>query len=71
MTELKTWLAEERGRAVALAAHLGVGKARVSQMASDGVPKRYMLKVRDFTNGEVSLESMLQGPSQVDEAACA
>lgn len=60
MTELKTWLAQERGRAVALAAALGVGKARVSQMATNGVPKRYMLKVRNFTEGEVTLEAMLE-----------
>jgi len=72
MTELKTWLAQERGRAVALAAYLGVGKARVSQIAAEGVPKHFMLKVRDFTKGEVTLEAMLNPvQSPVDEANAA
>ena len=69
MTALKDWLVGKRGRSVALAAHLGVGKSRVSQMAAEGVPKRYMLKVRDFTNGEVSLESMLQEHAERGEVS--
>ena len=57
---LKTWLDAERGRATALAAHLGVSLSRVSQMSDDGVPPKYMLAVRDFTGGEVTLESLVQ-----------
>jgi|GEM_PF-5578760 len=57
---LKTWLEEERGRQKALAEHLGLTAGRVSQMADDGVPPKYMLSVRDFTGGAVSLESLVQ-----------
>lgn len=57
---LKTWLDKERGRQKALAAHLGLTAGRVSQMADDGVPTKYMLSVRDFTQGSVSLESLVQ-----------
>lgn len=56
---LKTWLDEERGRCTALAAHLGVTVGRVSQIADEGVPAKYMLKVRDFTKNKVRLESMV------------
>lgn len=60
MSTLKTWLDAERGRATLLANHLGVTLSRVSQMADDGVPPKYMLSVRDFTKRAVSLESMVQ-----------
>lgn len=60
MLKLKTWLDAERGRATALANHLDVTLSRVSQFANDGVPPKYMLAVRDFTNGEVTLDSMVQ-----------
>lgn len=58
--ELKTWLDAERGRATALAAHLHLSLGRISQMADDGVPPKYMLSVRDFTGGEVTLEALVQ-----------
>lgn len=58
--ELKTWLDAGRGRATALAAHLNLSIGRISQMADRGVPPKYMLPVRDFTKGEVSLESLVQ-----------
>ncbi len=60
MLTLKTWLDAERGRATALASHLKVTLSRISQMADDGVPPKYMLSVRDFTNGEVTLEALVQ-----------
>lgn len=60
MIKLKSWLGAERGRATSLAAHLGVSLGRISQMADDGVPPKYMLSVRDFTAGAVSLESMVE-----------
>lgn len=63
MKDLKTWLSQERGRAKALAAHIGVSKARMSQMVSGGVPRDYLIAVRDFTRGEVSLESLLEKTS--------
>lgn len=59
MKTLKAWLDEERGRSAALAAHLGVSKGRITQMANDGVPPKDMFAVRDFTQGEVSLESLV------------
>lgn len=60
MSTLKTWLDAERGRATLLAAHLGLSLSRISQMADDGVPPKYMLKVRDFTRKAVTLESMVK-----------
>jgi hypothetical protein len=59
MKTLKAWLDEERGRYTALAAHLGVSVGRVSQIADDGVPPKFMLMVRDFTKDAVSLEAMV------------
>lgn len=57
---LKQWLDQERGRYTALAAHLDVSVGRISQMADDGVPLKYMLSIRDFTGDIVSLESMVE-----------
>lgn len=57
---LKMWLEEERGRSKALADLLGVTPGRITQMADDGVPPKFMLAVRDFTNGGVSLESLVE-----------
>ena len=56
---LEQWLKLKRGRGVALATRLGVSKARVTQMARDGVPRDHMVAVRDFTAHEVTLEDML------------
>jgi hypothetical protein len=57
--QLKTWLDAERGRYTALAEHLGVTVGRISQMADDGVPVKYMHDVRDFTDGIVSIEDLV------------
>jgi hypothetical protein len=67
MTKLKTWLDMERGRAAALAETLGVSPGRITQMADDGVPVKYMQRVFEFTNGEVTLASMVaeRTPSEV------
>lgn len=64
---LKPWIEAERGRNKALATHLGVSEARMSQIADDGVPNKYMLKIRDFTGGAVSLEEMVQARTPVPE----
>jgi hypothetical protein len=58
--DLKTWLDAERGRYTDLARHLDVTVGRVSQMADDGVPPKFMLVVRDFTEGAVTLEEMVR-----------
>jgi DNA-binding transcriptional regulator YdaS (Cro superfamily) len=58
--DLQQWLIAERGRHKALAAHLKVSPGRVSQMAQAGVPIKFMLAVRDFTRGEVTLEDMVK-----------
>jgi DNA-binding transcriptional regulator YdaS (Cro superfamily) len=57
---LKTWLDAERGRYQSLALKLGVTTSRVSQMATDGVPPKFMLAVRDFTGKKVTLESLVK-----------
>lgn len=58
--DLKTWLDGERGRYTELAQKLDVTVSRVSQMADDGVPPKYMLIVRDFSAGAVTLEEMVR-----------
>ncbi len=57
---LKPWLEAERGRHAALAAHLDLSPGRITQMADDGVPIKYLIAVRDFTGGEVTLEEMAE-----------
>ena len=57
--KLKSWLDEERGRASALAAHLGLTAGRISQMAADGVPVKFMQIVSAFTAGGVSVNEMV------------
>lgn len=58
--QLKTWLDAERGRYTALADHLGVSVGRISQMADEGVPVKYMQAVRAFSKNKVSLEEMVK-----------
>lgn len=43
-----------------MAAHLNVSMARVSQMASGVVPTKYMLAIRHYTFGAVTLEEMVE-----------
>lgn len=64
--QLKHWLDSERGRYGALATHLGVSLSRVSQIARDGVPKTYLLTIRDYTDGAVSIEDMLARPAATE-----
>lgn len=63
--DLKQWLDGERGRYAALAQHLGISAGRMSQIADGGVPQKFMLAVRDFTAGAVSLEEMLHARTTV------
>lgn len=64
--ELKKWLSAERGRHKDLAAHLGCSPSRLTQMADNGVPPKFMLCVRDFTDGAVSLEDMVIARTPVE-----
>ena len=59
MKSLRDWINEERCRSAALAVHLGVSPARVTQIADAGVPVKFMLQVLGFTRGPVTLESMV------------
>ena len=43
----------------ALAEFLGISAGRMSQIAVDGVPVKYMPAVRDFTKGAVTLDVMV------------
>jgi hypothetical protein len=63
--QLKKWLNSGRGRATALAAHLNVTAGRISQMATDGVPVKFMQSVSLFTQGDVSIEEMVEGRTPV------
>lgn len=67
--DLKNWLDAERGRYTALANHLDVSVSRVSQMADNGVPTKHMLAVRAFTDGEVTLEEMVEERTPDDPPA--
>jgi len=58
--KLKSWFQEERGRHAALAAHLDLSRGRITKMADDGVPIKYLIIVRDFTGGAVTLEEMAE-----------
>lgn len=68
---LKTWLDAERGRSKALADKLSVSPGRITQMADDGVPPKFMIAVRDFTKGKVTLETLVKDrtPSEVKASA--
>jgi len=55
---LKSWLKAGRGRHAALAAHLGLSRGRITQIADRGVPIKYLIAVRGFTKGAVTLEEM-------------
>lgn len=59
------WLAAEKGRTTALAAHFNVSPAAVSQWKQNGVPVGHMKSVRDFTGGAVTLEEMVPEPTPV------
>ena len=60
---LSDWLDAERGRLAATAAHFQLTQSAVSQWRTR-VPTGRMKALRDFTNGDVSLEEMLPVQSQ-------
>lgn len=68
--KLKPWLDIERGRYTALAAHLNVTVSRISQMASDGVPVKFMHSVAEFTGGQVSITDMVEARTPSVAHAC-
>lgn len=57
--KLNEWLDAVEGRTNAVAAHFGVTKSAVSQWRGRGVPVDHMKALRDFTEGEVSLEELI------------
>lgn len=65
---LTQWLAAEKGRASAMAAHFNVSSAAVSQWKTNGVPLANMKAVREFTDGSVTLEEMVPEPEVRDAA---
>ena len=65
--DIATWLGQEKGRSAALAAHFGVSASAVSQWKTNGVPLAFMKRVRDYTNGEVTLDEMV--PEAPEKAA--
>lgn len=58
---LEDWLREEKGRLTTMAEHFGVTKSAISQWQRNGVPKRWMKAVREYTEGAVTLEEMVPG----------
>lgn len=73
LMNINNWLEAERGRVTALAAHVGITPAAISQWKHNGVPLEQMKTVRDFTKGEVTLEEMVpdsgNSESEVPEQA--
>lgn len=61
---LNTWLDGEFGRAARLAEHFAVTPSAVTQWRSNGVPPDRMKAVRDFTDGDVTLEEMIPDSKQ-------
>lgn len=59
--DLHTWLdkPENKGKATALADHLGVTLAAVSLWRKSGVPLKHMQQVVAFSKGAVKLKSLL------------
>ena len=66
---ISQWLDAETGRNASLAAFFNVTPGAVSQWRTTGVPSKYMKAVRDFTDGEVSLEEMLPDYKRSQEKA--
>lgn len=54
------WIEAERGRLTRVAEHFGVTPSAVSQWLSNGVPSDRMLAVRALTDGDVTLDEMLE-----------
>ncbi len=67
--DLHAWLDQEKGRAAALAAHLGVSRTAVSLWRENGVPMGQMLGVVDFTQGEVTVADMAEHAVACRQAA--
>ncbi len=58
--DLNTWLDAERGRATALAAHFDLSPAAITHWRTTGVPLDRFASVVRFTDGDVSLEELLE-----------
>ena len=56
--DITTWLEGERGRARALAAHLGLQPAAITHWKTTGVPLRHMSQVAALSGGAVTVEEM-------------
>jgi DNA-binding transcriptional regulator YdaS (Cro superfamily) len=65
--DLTKWLDAEPGRNAKLAAHLKRTPAAITQWRKNGVPVDLMKAVRDFTNGEVTLEEMVPDASPQEQ----
>jgi DNA-binding transcriptional regulator YdaS (Cro superfamily) len=63
MMKLKDWLDAKKGRAAALASHLGVTPSMVSQMVREKdpvrIPPSHYRAIREFTDGAVGLEDLV------------
>lgn len=62
--KLNEWLDKEIGRASKMSLHFGRTASAVSQWRTNGVPVDLIKSVRDFTNGEVTLEELLPSPQE-------
>lgn len=59
---ISTWLDAEQGRTARMAAFFDVSASAVTQWRSNGVPVDRMKAVRDFTDGQVTLDEMIPDP---------
>ena len=57
---LHDYLSAEPGRATAMAAHFGVGKAAISLWRSNGAPVDELRRIVEWTGGAVTVDELLQ-----------
>lgn len=56
------WLGAEQGRAISVAEHFKVSQSAVSQWRTNGVPRRLIVEMHEFTNRKVSLAELVRKP---------
>lgn len=65
MTTFCEWLDEERGRSAQIADHFGVTRSAVTQWRSNGIPRRFLVRMHRMTG--LPLEVLLERPAEVEK----
>lgn len=61
---LHEWLATGKGRQSALAAHLGITVAAITQWRENGIPVVHMERIQRFTRRAVRLADMVRATTE-------